>query len=83
MTSQTTLKLPALGLERRSSVSFHSRTSSFLSIEDSFISILAKSPRPPTLEKLSPEAEEFSCPSCVLIGDQFQGWKSQQLERKG
>ncbi|XP_006235095.1 sperm flagellar protein 1 isoform X1 [Rattus norvegicus] len=86
MTSQivSSLKLPALGLERRSSGSFHTpRTGSFLSIEDSFISVHAKSPCPPTREKLSPEAEEFSCPFWVLTWDPSQGWKSQQLARKG
>ncbi|XP_015858521.2 sperm flagellar protein 1 isoform X1 [Peromyscus maniculatus bairdii] len=79
MTSQTvsTLKLPALGLERRSSGSL------LLSSADSLISIRANSPRPRTREKLSPEAKGFSCPSWVFTWDPSQGWRPQQLERKG
>ncbi|XP_054553513.1 sperm flagellar protein 1 isoform X2 [Talpa occidentalis] len=83
-TRASALVLPMLGPGRQSPSSVQTpRTKCPPSSEDSAVSIQASSPTPGSRGKLPLAAKELSCPSQSLTWDQAQGWRVQQLERKG
>ncbi|XP_014645590.1 PREDICTED: sperm flagellar protein 1 isoform X1 [Ceratotherium simum simum] len=78
------LALPALGLVGRPPGSVHTpRSGSLPSSEDSSVSIQADSSHPGPWGKLPQAAAGLPYPSWALAWDPAQGWRVQQLERKG
>ncbi|XP_073092974.1 sperm flagellar protein 1 isoform X2 [Manis javanica] len=76
--------LPTLGLRGRCpSLIYTPRTGCPPSVEDSSVSIRFRSLHPGPWGKLLEAAEGVPCPSWALTGDPIQGWRVQQLERRG